>query len=417
MLEMEEWLMVRDLHARGMNFTQISKKTGYDRKTIRKHLNSTSIPEPQKQPKKESKLDNYKNYIITKLHEGPYTASRLYREIQEMGFTGKYTIVKDFVRKVRPEQGVTAVLRYETKPGVQAQVDWSEVGKIEIDGNTKKLYCFNMVLGYSRMRYIEFTLSIDVNTLIKCHMNAFHYFGGCTKEILYDNMKQVVIRRALKSSDSTWHSKFEDFFKYYGFIPRLCRPYRAQTKGKIENTVGYVKRDLVLGIEASSLQDLNNQSLPWLKRVNSSVHGTTHEIPLERHKQEGLQSIDEVAEYFLIREETRKISRDCFISYLGNKYSAPYRFAGREATLHIRDNGFKVFVSGEQVCEHDLLPGSGRVSRKKEHFSGLLKEILKENIVTMKEKQFTCTLNFSELDVEKRSLSVYEALSGGVSNE
>ena len=279
------------------------------------------------------------------------------------------------------------------------------------------MYCFNMVLGYSRMRYIEFTLSIDVTTLIKCHMNAFHYFGGCTKEILYDNMKQVVIRRALKSSDSTCHSKFEDFFKYYGFIPRLCRPYRAQTKGKIENTVGYVKRDLVLGIEASSLQDLNNQSLPWLKRVNSSVNGTTHEIPLERHKQEGLQSIDAVPEYFLIREETRKISRDCFISYLGNKYSAPYRFAGREATLHIRDNGFKVFVGGEQVCEHDLLPGSGRVSRKKEHFSGLLKEILKENIVAMNKKQFICTLNFSELDVEKRSLSVYEALSGGVSNE
>jgi len=211
--------MIIDLHARGMNNTQISKKTGYGRATIRKHLNSTSIPEPQKRPKKASKLDNYKIYIITKLHKGPYTSSRLYREIQEMGFIGKYTIVKDFVRKVRPEQGVTAVLRYETKPGVQAQVDWSEVGKIEIDEKTKKLYCFNMVLGYSRMRYIEFTLSIDVTTLIKCHMNAFHYFGGCTKEILYDNMKQVVIRRALKSSDSTWHSKFEDFFKYYGFIP------------------------------------------------------------------------------------------------------------------------------------------------------------------------------------------------------
>ena len=233
--------------------------------------------------------------------------TRLYREIQEMGFTGKYTIVKDFVRKVRPEQGVTAVYRYETKPGVQAQVDWSEVGKIEIDGKTKKLYCFNMVLGYSRMRYIEFTLSIDVTTLIKCHLNAFHYFVGVTKEILYDNMKQVVIRRALKSSDSTWHGKFEDFFKYYGFTPRLCRSYRAQTKGKIENTVGYVKRDLVLGMEASSLQDLNNQSMPWLKRVNSSVHGTTHEIPIERHKYEGLQPIDAVPEYLLISEETRKL--------------------------------------------------------------------------------------------------------------
>lgn len=147
------------------------------------------------------------------------------------------------------------------------------------------------------------------------------------------------------------------------------------------------------------------------------VHGTTHEIPLERLKQEGLQPIDSVPEYFLIQEEKRKISRDCFISYLGNKYSVPYRFAGREATLHIRDNEFKVFVGGEQVCEHELLSGSGRVSRKKEHFSGLLKDILEENNAAINKKQYTCRLNFSEPEVEKRSLSVYEALSGGVSNE
>jgi transposase len=82
MLEMEEWLMLSDLHTRGMNITQISKKTGYDRKTVHKHLDSTSMPEPPKWPKKESKLDNYKDYITAKLHEGPYTAKRLYREIQ-----------------------------------------------------------------------------------------------------------------------------------------------------------------------------------------------------------------------------------------------------------------------------------------------------------------------------------------------
>jgi len=145
---------------------------------------------------------------------------------------------KDFVRKIRPESGVIAVLRYETKPGVKSQVDWSEFGRVKIDVQTKKLYCFNMILGYSRMRYIEFTLSIDAITLIKCHLNAFRYFGGYTDEILYDNMKQVVIHRALKSSESTWHSKFDDFYKYYGF--------------------------------------LNTQATKWLKRVNSNVHGITH---------------------------------------------------------------------------------------------------------------------------------------------
>jgi transposase len=123
-------------------------------------------------------------------------------EIKEMDFEGGKTIVKDFVREIRPKQGVPAVLRYETKPGIQAQVDWAEMGTVEMDGKVKKLFCFNIILGYSRMRYVEFTLSIDTPTLIKCQMNAFGYFGGYTQEILCDNMKPVVIRRALIVSDS-----------------------------------------------------------------------------------------------------------------------------------------------------------------------------------------------------------------------
>jgi transposase len=415
MLEMEEWFMIRELHAQGFNITEISDKTGFDRKTVRKYLNLTTIPEPKQRAKRKSKLDNYKDYIVEKLHEGPFTAARLFREIQEMGFTGKSTIVTDFVRKVRPDRGIQAVYRYETKPGVQAQVDWSEFGRVEIDGKMLKLYCFNMVLGYSRMRYIEFTLSIDVYTLIQCHMNAFRYFGGYTNEILYDNMKQIVITRALKSSDSKWNTKYEDFFMHYGFIPRLCRPYRAQTKGKIENNVGYVRRDFFLGRSFNSLADMNSQSLTWLARVNSSVHGTTHEIPLERLKSEELRPIDGLPEYLVIREESRNISRDCFISYLGNKYSVPYRYAGREATLQILDGKFRVIVGGETVCEHEILPGSCRVSRIKGHFQGLLGDIMKENKAAITKSQ--SIMKFSEPEVEKRPLSVYDAFSEEIKHE
>ena len=256
-----------------------------------------------------------------------------------------------------------------------------KLGKVEVDGKIKKLFFFSMILGYSRMRYVEFTLSTDTSTLIQCHLNAFQYFGGCTQEILYDNMKQVVIKRALKSSDSEWNSLFEDFFKYYGFIPRLCRPYRPQTKGKIENTIGYVKRDFFLGGEFSSLENLNSQALEWLKRVNSSVHGTTHEVPLERFKEENLILLDQVPPYKVVKIETRKVSRDCYVSYLGNKYSVPYKFAGRTAELHISDGKFQVYIDNENICEHEILSGNCRVIRKKEHFQGLLSEILKQNSV------------------------------------
>jgi transposase len=411
MLNVEEWLLIRDLYSRGFSISEISRETGYARETVRNYLNKKTSPEPQKRPTRSSKLDPYKPYLIEKLNEGPYTAARLFREIKEIGFDGEMTIVKDFVRKIRPKQGVPAILRYETKPGIQSQVDWGELGTVEVDGKIKKLFCFSMVLGYSRMRYVEFTLSTDTPTLIQSHLNAFQYFGGCTQEILYDNMKQVVIKRALKSSDSEWNSMFEDFSKHYGFIPRLCRPYRPQTKGKIENTIGYIKRDFFLGGKFSSLENLNSQALEWLNRVNSSVHGTTYEIPLDRFKEENLILLDQVLPFKVVKIETRKISKDSYVSYLGNKYSIPYKFAGRPAELHISDGKFQVYIDNESICEHEILSGNCRVIRKKEHFQGLLSEILKQNSVCRNTPK--PPLKFSGPEVEKRSLEVYETFSQG----
>ena len=183
-----------------------------------------------------------------------------------------------------------------------------------------------MILGYSRMRYAVFTLSTDTSTLIQCHLNAFEYFGGYTEEILYDNIKTVILKRALRAGDHQWNPKFEDFFSHHGFIPRLCKPYCPQTKGKIENTIGYVKRDFLLGGTFSSLDDLNRQLLQWCNRVNAEPHGTTHEIPVERLQQENLKPLIGIPPYRLRQEEHRKISREAYISYLGNRYSVPYRF-------------------------------------------------------------------------------------------
>jgi len=416
MLKLEEFLMLRELHEQGLSISEIAKKTGYNRRTVRKYLESEVPPVAKKRSPKASKLDDYKDYIIQRLNSYPLTASRIYREIQETGFIGKYTIVKDFVREIRPKSGVSAIYRYETKPGKQAQVDWGECGYIEIDGKTKKLYCFTMILGYSRMRYAEFTLSIDVSTLIQCHLNAFTCFCGYPEEILYDNMKQVVLRRAAKSTDSEWNPQFEQFFRHFGFIPRLCRPYRPQTKGKIESTVGFVKRDFFLGGFFSSFSDLNNQLQAWLKRVNTSSHGTTHEIPVERLKKEELTPIEGVPAYVVNRECIRKITRDSYLSYNGNRYSVPYRFAGREARLLIGANRIKIYVGSEQVCEHEIVTGSGRICREKEHFRGLLAEVLKENKNKIRMNQNPSVLRFDDV-VEKRSLSVYDKFSEGWSNE
>lgn len=404
--------MLRDLFNQELSISEIARRTGHSRGTVRKYLLSPVPPASQKRQHKPSKLDGYKEYITARLQEYPLSAKRIYREIQERGFTGKYTIVKDFVREVRPKSTVPAVYRYETKPGIQSQVDWAECGRIDIDNESRKLYCFTMVLGYSRMRYVEFTLHIDVHTLIQCHLNAFDYFGGYTKEILYDNMKQIVLKRAPVSSDSIWNPDFEDFFKHYGFIPRLCRPYRPQTKGKIENSVGFVKRDFLMGSEFHSFSDLNHQAQIWLARINSTIHGTTNEIPMERLSREGLKNYDGVPPYHNIRNESRKISRDSYISYLGNRYSVPYRFAGRNCSLQVSGKTLTVVIGRDVICTHEIRQGHCEISRNKEHFQGLLSEILKQN--SNPRAKLSPSFKFIEPEVEQRSLSIYDSFSEGV---
>lgn len=190
----------------------------------------------------------------------------------------------------------------------------------------------------------------------------------------------------------------------------MCRPYRPQTKGKIENTIGYIKRDFFLGKDFISLENLNEQAKQWLERVNASVHGTTHEIPIERLEKEELLPFNELP-YMVIRKEKRKISRDCYVSYSGNKYSVPYRFAGRLSEISISEGKLRVLVDSEQVCEHEIVPGNHRVIRTKEHFQGLLSETLKQNSQCRKATQIT--INFSDIEVEKRSLEIYDAFCEG----
>ena len=144
MLKVEEWLMLRDMALEieiktgRVNISEIARQTGYDRKTVRKYLRVETPPQVAKRKKTKSKLDDYKEHIIKQLEGYPaLTVVKIYREIQDMGYTGKYTILKDFVREVRPETAVQAVYRFETKPGVQAQVDWDECGSIEIDGSMR----------------------------------------------------------------------------------------------------------------------------------------------------------------------------------------------------------------------------------------------------------------------------------------
>ena len=299
-----------------MSYTELARKYNLDPRTAKRYAESDSRPVYELTRSKPSKLDAYKHQIDVWLEEAPYSAVVILEKLVEIGFEGKYSIVKEYVRGKKKDYEEKATVRFETMPGLQGQVDWAffENFRVVEDGREKKLYCFLMVLGYSRMRYIEFVTDMSTNTLVRCHQNAFRYFGGYPEEILYDNMKQVVIKRLLKQEDSTLNRQFEDFAGFYGFKPLLCRPYRGQTKGKVERTVRFVRENFMVGIRYRSLNDLNGQAVAWCNKVNGKIHATTGEIPFERIKLEGLNPLSR--EYIMDKINLRRVQKDCLMGHI-----------------------------------------------------------------------------------------------------
>ena len=313
-MEGEKWMEIRNDRLKGMSYTELGRKYHIDPRTAKRYAESPQRPEYTLSVPKPTKLDAYKQQVDQWLEEAPYSAVRILEKLKEQGFEGKYSIVKEYVRSRKMDLDEKATVRFETMPGKQGQMDWGffEEHTVYEDGKWKKLYCFLLVLGYSRMRYIEFVTDMSTNTLIRCHQNAFRYFGGYPEEILYDNMKQVVVKRLLKQEDSTLNRQFEDFAGFYGFKPILCRPYRGQTKGKVERTVQFVRDNFMVGIKYNSLADLNGQALAWCNKVNGKVHATTNEIPFERLKKEGLSPLKR--EYIIDKINLRRVPQKhgCF---------------------------------------------------------------------------------------------------------
>lgn len=409
-LRVEQQTLVRELAAQKLPISEIARVVGVHRHTI--HAFLLQGPPGARAPRalRASPIDPFKDYLRARLAQYDLSAVRLFEEIRERGYLGGYTIVKDFVRPFKRDRALSAVVRFETAPGVQSQVDFGSFGTLDEDGARHRLYGFSMVLGYSRCRYVEFLTHIDTPRLIQCHLNAFDYLGGYTDEVLYDNMAQVVLERALRTEDNRWNPLFEDFTRHYGIRTRLCWPYRPETKGKIERTIGFVKSNFFLGRPFSHLGDLNRQAQRWCNTVNvERVHATTGVIPITQLEEEQLHPVDGRAPYQIVVTEIRRVSRECFVSYRGNRYSVPWRFAGREAQLELRDGELLVRVDGEERCRHELRAGSGAVVRTKEHFAGLYGATRQQNL----HEFLRAHREEPPPTVEERPLAVYDQFLGG----
>ena len=403
------WMEIRNERKKGLSYTEIARKHHIDPRTAKKYAESDVRPVYTLTAPKPSKLDPYKHLIDMWLEEAPYSAVRIHEKLMEQGCDCKYTIVRQYVATRKAALNEKATVRFETMPGLQGQVDWGffENYKVLENGESRKLYCFLMVLGYSRMRYIEFVTDMSTTTLIKCHINAFRYFDGYPEEILYDNMKQVVVKRMLKQSESELNKQFEDFAGFYGFKPILCRPYRGQTKGKVERTVRYVRENFMVGIRYHSLANLNSQAHAWCNKINARIHGTTNECPIDRLADEKLLPLKR--EYIIDRINLRRVEKDCLISYAGNKYSVPAEYVGRDVTVIVLDHMLAAYFEGKQIALHKLSYSENSLNVNKEHYKSM---IVKSGFDI--ENTLLNNPDLVDLSIPNHSLKKYDELMGGV---
>jgi transposase len=365
--------MIRDMHNRGLSISEIARQTGHDRKTVRKVLKGPLIPEQKERKRKKRKIDPYVPYLLGRIERGVLNARKLYQEIRQQGYKGGETQVRSFVQQHRPQRLREATVRYETEPGEQAQVDWAYFGKIQHQGKQRRLYAFLMTLGWSRAMYVEFTVSTKTTWWLRCHVHAFHYLGGVAREVLHDNVKTAVVKRA-RDGAIQWNQRYLDFAEYYGFRPRACQPYRAQTKGKVESGVAYVRKNFWVGLDYVDLDDLNRQAVGWLDTIaNVRIHGTTGEVPFERLPEEGLAPIHDKPDYDTSHTVYHRCTRDCFVSYEGNFYSLPASYAGQTMMVKATAAGELMIVNreGEIAAWHQLVPGSNQRVVVSDHFASI----------------------------------------------
>lgn len=281
---------IRVLAKHGKGVREIAREMGVSRNTVRRYVRDAQAARYKDRPQRPAKIDPFRPYIVERLAAAApdlIPAKVLFDEIRERGYDGGYTMVKAFVATLKPAARPDPVVRFETPPGQQMQVDWATIRR-----GRNRLSVFVATLGWSRVAYVEFVTDERVETLIACHERAFLTFGGVPREGLYDNVKTVVIDRDVYGPGRhRFHAGFLDFAGHCGFRPRLCRPYRAQTKGKVERFIRYVRASFYVPFASRLAQDgvtvdaaaANAAVRRWLREVaNARIHATTKAVPADR---------------------------------------------------------------------------------------------------------------------------------------
>lgn len=319
---------------------------------------ASSLPRPR--VKRASLLDDYQAAMQELLARYPHiTAVRMFEELAHRGFRGQYSIVRDHLRRLRPQPTRPLVERFETGPGQQAQMDYAQYDLDFVLDGRRRVYLFSYLLAWSRRQYLCFTENQDFATTIRQHVRAFEYLGGVAATCLYDNMKVVVAR--YEDDQPIYNTRFLAFATHYGYRPVACRPRRPETKGKVERPFHYVEMNLLNARTFQSLEHLNDCTRRWLAEVaDVRVHRQTDRRPIDLHAEERPHLIPLPANPYDVAEVVyRSVDAEGFVTFRQNQYSVPWRWVGQVLPLRVTEEELIVYgLDLEELARHRLLPSS-----------------------------------------------------------
>jgi len=374
----EDWAEMRRLHkVEKLSKRAVARRLGIHRNTVTRALESDEPPSYSRKAR-GSILDPYKPKIHALLAKDPTLSGvRILEIIQEEGYPGKISILRDFLREVRLQYKPKQVyIRMQYHPGEYAQVDWGEMSDPVLwQGHWCQVNAFVMVLCYSRLLYVEFSLTTKLMDFLRCHQNGLRFFGSIPKSCVYDNLSSVVKRR--RGTDITLNESFQQFAGYHCFQVHPCWPGAANQKGTVERPIDYIKRNFWAGRYFADFDDLDRQRWEWLNETaNVRVHSTTRQRPVDRFKEERAHLLPLPKEPF----DTDwvlypKVRKDCVIRVDTNDYSVPWQAAQRHVgqTIEVRvdERWVRILSQSEEVARHGRCYARHQQIIDRSHYDGL----------------------------------------------
>ena len=390
MLTQEDYWMIQEKVNKGVYQKDIAAELGVHPKTVRRALARGGPPPKSRCRQRFTKLAPYFDQVDALLADNVWNAKVIFRELQAQGYQGGYTIVRDYIQPKRALRPAKATVRFETAPGEQLQHDWGELWT-SVGGGRCKVHIAVNTLGYSRRFHVMAAGCEDAEHTYESVIRAFEWFGGVTASVLVDNQRSAVLEHTPRGV--RFNPGFKSLAGHYGFVPKACRPYRAQTKGKVERMVGYVKQHFFVRYRSfESFAHLNQQLEAWLlEEADQRVHGTVKEVVSVRFAREApmLKALPP-SRFETDYHQTRKVAWDGYIEVRGNRYSVPGDQAGKIVQIRLSlDGGLGVYANERCIARHRLRDAADGWASVPEHHRDL----------------------WQRLSVERRDLAMYEEVA------